>query len=141
MYVSGSTINAGGAGNTIGGGRAIPTLTFTPAIAETGTAIISAKSNVLKSSLFILMPPLHYHLRAKSLLLTLASFLYHCPAKGANRIPGCKSTPLFQIHQRFFQLKKIIANDILIDFRPVTESPRGHIDGCVIGYAVAERSY
>jgi hypothetical protein len=42
----------------MGGGRGIPMLTFTPAIAGIGTTIASAKKVVQKTSFFILLSPL-----------------------------------------------------------------------------------
>jgi hypothetical protein len=41
----------------MGGGREIPILTFTPAIAGTGTTIANAKRIVPQRSFFILLPP------------------------------------------------------------------------------------
>jgi hypothetical protein len=55
--VSGSTITSGGAWNTTGGGREIPILISTAAIAGTGTAIANAKIIVPKNIRFILLPP------------------------------------------------------------------------------------
>ncbi len=55
--VSGSTINSGGAANTMGGGKPILTLTLTCAMAGTETTIINAKSIVPKSNFFISLPP------------------------------------------------------------------------------------
>jgi hypothetical protein len=52
-YVSGTTINAGGAANMMGGGKPILVPTSTLAIVETGTAMSSAKSNVPVNNLFI----------------------------------------------------------------------------------------
>jgi hypothetical protein len=56
-FVSGNTMTSGGASNTMGGGREIPILIFTPAIAGTGTTITRAKSNVAKNNFFIFLPP------------------------------------------------------------------------------------
>jgi hypothetical protein len=42
----------------MGGGREIPILTFTPAIAGIGTTLANAKRIVPKSNFFILLPPL-----------------------------------------------------------------------------------
>jgi hypothetical protein len=55
--VSGSTINWGGAANTMGGGAPILTLTLTCAMAGAETAIVSAKSIAPKKDLVILLPP------------------------------------------------------------------------------------
>jgi len=43
----------------MGGGREIPTLMFTPALAVDGmeTAITNAKNNIPKNNFFILLPP------------------------------------------------------------------------------------
>jgi hypothetical protein len=57
--VSGSTITAGGASNTTGGGREIPIPMFTSAIVGIGTTIAKAKKIVPKSSLFILFSPVY----------------------------------------------------------------------------------
>jgi hypothetical protein len=43
----------------MGGGRAIPMLTSTPAIAEIGTIITNAKSNVPQNNFFILLSTIH----------------------------------------------------------------------------------
>jgi hypothetical protein len=55
--VSGIATTSGGASNAIGGGREIPTLIFTPAIAGIGTTIANAKRIVPKSNFLILFPP------------------------------------------------------------------------------------
>jgi hypothetical protein len=57
-FVSGIAITSGGVENTMGGGRGIPMLTFTPAIAGIGTTIANAKKIVHNSNFFILLPPL-----------------------------------------------------------------------------------
>jgi hypothetical protein len=56
--VSGNTTTAGGAANTISGGRAIPTLTFTAASVVIGKTLINTKSIVPKNNFFILSSPL-----------------------------------------------------------------------------------
>jgi hypothetical protein len=43
----------------MGGGRAIPTFTSTPAIVEIGTTITNAKNNIPKNNFFILLSPIH----------------------------------------------------------------------------------
>jgi hypothetical protein len=55
--VSGSTINWGGAANTMGGGTPILTLTLTCAMAGEETPIVNAKSIAPKKDLFILLSP------------------------------------------------------------------------------------
>ncbi len=56
-FVSGITITSGGAANTMGGGREIPILTSTPAIAGTEATIANTNKIVHKSNFFILLPP------------------------------------------------------------------------------------
>jgi hypothetical protein len=56
-YVSGITINSGGAGNMMGGGRGILILIFTSANVGMGTTTASAKRIVHKNSFFIFLPP------------------------------------------------------------------------------------
>jgi hypothetical protein len=56
-YVSGSTITAGGASNTMGGGRGIVMLISISAMVGIGTTIANAKRIVPKKHFFILMPP------------------------------------------------------------------------------------
>jgi hypothetical protein len=56
-FVSGIAITSGGASNTMGGGREIPILTSTPAIAGTEATIAHAKRIVHKSNFFIMLPP------------------------------------------------------------------------------------
>jgi hypothetical protein len=56
--VPGSTINSGGAENTMGGGLAILTFISIPAIVGIGSMNINVKSIIPKNNFFILLPPI-----------------------------------------------------------------------------------
>jgi hypothetical protein len=67
------------------GGREIPTLTFTLAIAGAGNTMTNAKNNAPKNNFFILLSPLHI-----TVLSILKSFLL--PATSGT-MPFTSATP------------------------------------------------